>query len=230
MKRLVLGLCARVGRPFLAGVFALLPLVITLAVIAWVAGFLQGFLGPGSVIGSGVRLLGLHFASDATLAYLIGALFVLGAVYGVGVLVEAGARNLIQRLTDAVLSRIPIVGSIYGTSKQLVGMLDKKADDPLKAMKVVFCLFGEGGGAGFLALLVSEERVRIRDRDYQIVIVPTAPVPFGGGLVFVPAEAIQPSGISAEGLISIYVSMGLTAAQFLPATTGARQETQPGGG
>ena len=229
MKRLVQGLFARVGRSFLAGVFALLPLVITLAVIAWVAGFLQGFLGPDSLLGGGLRALGLHFASDAALAYLIGALFVLGAVFAIGVLVEAGARNLIQRLTDAVLSRIPIVGSLYGTSKQLVGMLDKKPDDPLKGMKVVFCLFGEGGGAGFLALLVSEERVRIRDRDYQIVIVPTAPVPFGGGLVFVPAEAIQPSGMSAEGLISIYVSMGLTAAQVLPMTTGARKEARPGG-
>jgi uncharacterized membrane protein len=213
----------------LAGVFALLPLVITLGVIVWVAGFLQGFLGPDSILGSGIRLLGLHFASDATLAYLIGALVVLGGVYAVGVLVEAGARNLIQRLSDAVLSRIPIVGSIYGTSKQLVGMLDKQADDALKGMKVVFCLFGGEGGAGFLALLVSDERVRIRDRDYQIVIVPTAPVPFGGGLVFVPTEAIQPSSMSAEGLISIYVSMGLTAAQFLPVTTGARKEAQSGG-
>jgi uncharacterized membrane protein len=141
-------------------------LVITLGVIIWVAGFLQGFLGPDSILGSGIRLLGLHFASDATLAYLIGALFVLGVVFAVGVLVEAGARSLIQRLTDAILSRIPIVGSIYGTSKQLVGMLDKQADDPLKGMKVVFCLFGAEGGAGFLALLVSEERIRIRDRDY----------------------------------------------------------------
>jgi uncharacterized membrane protein len=72
---------------------------------------------------------------------------------------------------------------------------------------------------------VSEQRVRIRDRDYQMVIVPTAPVPFGGGLVFVPAEAIQPSGVSAEGLISIYVSMGITAGQFLPMTPGGA----PGG-
>jgi uncharacterized membrane protein len=205
-----------------------LPLAITLGVIGWVAGFLQGFLGPDSALGSGLRLLGLHFASDATLAYLIGALLVLGAVFSVGVLVEAGARNLIRRLTDAALSRIPIVGSLYGTSKQLVGMLDKKADDPLRGMQVVFCLFGGAGGAGFLALLVSEQRVRIRERDYQMVIVPTAPVPFGGGLVFVPAEAIQPSGMSAEGLISIYVSMGLTAGQFLPMTPGGRQEAQPG--
>jgi uncharacterized membrane protein len=218
MKWLVQATLRRAGQSFLAGVFALLPVVITVAVIVWVAGFLEGFLGPDSILGSGIRNLGLHFASDATLAYLIGALLVLGAVFVIGVLVEAGARNLFQRLTGALLSRIPIIGSIYGTSQQLVGMLEKKDDANLKGMKVVFCLFGNEGGAGFLALLVSAERFRIRERDYQIVIVPTAPVPFGGGLLFVPVEAIQPAEMSVEGLISIYVSMGISATQFLPTT------------
>jgi uncharacterized membrane protein len=45
--------------------------------------------------------------------------------------------------------------------------------------------------------------------------VPTSPVPVGGGLLFVPAEVVQPTDLSVEGLISIYVSMGITADQFL---------------
>jgi uncharacterized membrane protein len=85
----------------------------------------------------------------------------------------------------------------------------------VKGMRVVFCYFGKETGAGFLALLVSPERYRINSRDYQIVIVPTAPVPVGGGLLFVPAEVVQPTDLSVEGLMSIYVSMGVTASQFL---------------
>jgi uncharacterized membrane protein len=130
---------------------------------------------------------------------------------------------LFHRLTEAILSRIPIVGSIYGTSKQVVAMFEKKEDASLKGMTVVFCLFGGGSGAGFLALLVSPQRFRIHEHDYQIVIIPTAPVPIGGGLLFVPAEAIQPTELSVDGLISIYVSMGVTAAQFLPTTAGGTQ-------
>jgi uncharacterized membrane protein len=220
MRRLIRATFRRAGRCFLAGVFALLPVIITVAVIAWVAGYLAGILGPDSVLGGAIRRLGLHFASDATLAYLIGALLVLGLVFVVGVLVEAGARNLFQRVTEGVLGRIPLVGSVYGTSRQVVAMLEKKDDAKLKGMRVVFCLFGGGGGAAFLALLVSPERFRIHGRDYQIVIVPTAPVPIGGGLLFVPAEAIQSTELSVEGLMSIYVSMGVTAAQFLPPTAG----------
>jgi uncharacterized membrane protein len=220
MRRLIRAALRRAGRCFLAGVFALLPVILTVAVIAWVGGYLAGILGPDSILGGGIRRLGLHFASDATLAYLIGALLVLGLVFVVGVLVEAGARNLFQRLTEGVLGRIPLVGSVYGTSRQVVALLEKKDDANLKGMRVVFCLFGGEGDAAFLALLVSPERFRIRERDYQIVIVPTAPVPIGGGLLFVPAEAIQPADLSVEGLMSIYVSMGVTAPQFLPPAAG----------
>jgi uncharacterized membrane protein len=85
-------------------------------------------------------------------------------------------------------------------------------------MKAVFCFFGGQCGAGVLALLVSPERFRIKGRDYYIVIVPTAPVPVGGGLLFVPAEIVQPADVSVEGLMSIYVSMGVTASQFLSRT------------
>ena len=223
MRKLVRATLVRAGRYFLAGVFALLPLIATVGVIVWVAGFLAKILGPDSILGGGLQRLGLHFATDSTLAYLIGALLVLGLVFVVGVLVEVGARNLFQRLTEAILSRIPIVGSIYGTSKQVVAMFEKKEDANLKGMSVVFCLFGGGGGAGFLALLVSPQRFHIREHDYQIVIIPTAPVPIGGGLLFVPTEAIHPTELSVDGLMSIYVSMGVTAAQFLPTTTGGTQ-------
>jgi uncharacterized membrane protein len=63
----------------------------------------------------------------------------------------------------------------------------------------------------------SSERFRINGRDYHVVIIPTAPVPFGGGLLFMPIEMVRPSSMSVDGLMSIYVSMGLTTGQFLPA-------------
>ena len=104
---------------------------------------------------------------------------------------------------------------MYGTSKQLVGLVDKKQDDNLKGMKAVFCVFG---GTGVLALLVSPQRFSINGKEYYIVVVPTAPVPVGGGLLFVPLESVQPVDLTMEAVVSIYVSMGVTAPQFLPHT------------
>jgi uncharacterized membrane protein len=205
----------RAAQLFLAGVLTILPVAITVAIIAWVAGFVRQFVAPATPVGHLLQSFGLRFVSDDALAYLIGVILVLAVIFAIGVVAEAGARRLIQRLIDAVLQRIPIVGSVYGTSKQIVSMLDQKDAADLKKMQVVFCYFGKEAGAGFLALLVSPERYRINARDYQVIIVPTAPVPIGGGLLFVPAETVQPTDLSVEALMSIYVSMGITASQFL---------------
>ncbi len=210
----------RAARCFLAGIIAILPLAITVAVVTWVGGFIAGLLGPNTVIGQALRGVGFQFAANAAVAYAIGATLVLAGIFVIGVAVEAGAKSWMQRLLDAVLQRIPVVGSVYGTSKQLVGLVDKKRDANLQGMRAVFCFFGGQTGAGVLALLVSPERFRINGREYHIVIVPTAPVPVGGGLLFVPAEIVQPADVSIEAVVSIYVSMGVTAPQFLPQAAG----------
>ncbi len=208
-------------RYFLAGVFAVLPLVITVTVVIWVAGLVGSFLGPDTVIGGSLRRLGLHFASDNTLAYCVGWLFVLAMIFVLGVLVEIGARRFLQGAIDAVASRVPLLGSVYGTAKQLVGMMDKKENADLKGMSVVFCVFGKETGAAFLALLATPERFRLGEIDYHAIIIPSAPVPVGGSLLFVPATSVRPADISVDAFMSIYVSMGVTGPQFLPKSDSA---------
>lgn len=196
--RAILG---RLVRLFLAGVFALLPVVITVGVIVWVADFVRRLVGPDTVVGEFLRGFGLHFVSNDTLAYVLGVALVLAVIFAVGVAAEHGARGLIQRLFDAILRRIPLVGDVYDTSKQVVNMLDQKDNAAMRSMQVVFCYFGKETGAGFLTLLVSSKPYRINSRDYLILLVPTAPVPVGGGLLFVPAEAVQPTDLTVEALI-----------------------------
>ena len=217
MASMVRNLPRRIAQWFLAGVLAILPVAVTVAIIVWVGDIVARYIGPNTPIGDFLQSLGLHFVANDAAAYALGVVIVLAIIFGIGVAVESGARSLFQRLLDIVLQRIPIVGSIYGTSKQIVSLLDQKDTTALQGMKVVFCSFGKESGVGVLALLVSPERFRINGRDYQIIVVPTAPVPIGGGLLFVPAEVVQTTDMSVEGLMSIYVSMGITAGQFLSA-------------
>ena len=51
----------------------------------------------------------------------------------------------------------------------------------------------------------------------MLVIVPSVPMPMSGGLLFVPTDSVRPADISVESLMSIYVSMGTNAPQFLHA-------------
>jgi uncharacterized membrane protein len=203
-------------RCFVAGVFAVLPLVITVAVVIWVAGMLGGLLGPDALLGKLLRKLGLQFATNTTLAYIIGWIVVLAAIFALGVLVEMGAKRFIQGRIDALANRVPLLSGVYGTARQLVGMMDRKEDADLKGMSVVFCVFGKETGAAFLALLPTPERFRVGDVDYHAVIIPSAPVPVGGSLIFVPASSVRPADLSVDAFMSIYVSMGVTGPQFLP--------------
>jgi uncharacterized membrane protein len=89
-------------------------------------------------------------------------------------------------------------------------------------MRPVWCFFGGEGGAAVLALLPTPERILLEGRPYHVVLVPTAPVPFGGGLFFVPIEWIKAAPFGVEGLTSIYVSMGISAPQYFSAAPQAR--------
>jgi uncharacterized membrane protein len=82
----------------------------------------------------------------------------------------------------------------------------QKAD--LGAMSPVWCVFG-GDGAAVLALAPSPQPLQLDGRDYRAVLIPTAPVPIGGALIYVPAEWVRPAEIGVERLSAIYVSMGM---------------------
>ncbi|MGF1581012.1 MAG: DUF502 domain-containing protein [Gemmataceae bacterium] len=200
---------------FVTGALAVLPLVITISVVIWVATFLENFIGPGTPLGTALQELGLKFASDTVLAYFIGWLVVLLLVFGLGVLVSLGAQRIWDRLTNSIIRRIPVVGGLYETAEQLVGMFKKRDASELSGMTVVFCVFGTDHSAGILALMPSPEKYKIDGKEYQVVIVPTAPVPFGGALMFIPVEFVKPADISVDGLMSIYVSMGVTVPQYI---------------
>jgi uncharacterized membrane protein len=204
-------------RTFLEGVITVLPLVITVAVVMWVADFINRFLGPGTILGGLLRKLGLPFSASYSVAYIVGWVIVLAVVFGVGILVEFGARRLIHERLDGIGSRLPMLGGIYGTVRQLVGMMGTKGNQDLKGMSVVFCTFGGANGAAFLALLPTREVFPIGSVDYHAVLVPSAPVPVGGSLIYVPVDAVHPADISVDAFMSIYVSMGVTGSQFLKA-------------
>ncbi len=215
MQKSFNSLLKRLGSYFMGGLLAILPIVLTVAIVIWVAGFVEGFVGPNTFIGRSLEALGLQFVSNRVVANLIGWAIVLGVVFLLGVFVEMGAKRILRGLVDGVLNRIPIVGNVYSTSRQFVDMLDKKDQSELKAMSVVFCTFGTAGGPSVLALMPSPEQFHIDGQDYHVVIIPTAPVPVGGGLIFMPVNSVRQAEISVDALMSIYVSMGVTTPQYI---------------
>jgi uncharacterized membrane protein len=88
-------------------------------------------------------------------------------------------------------------------------------NNALQGMIPVMCYFGGSGGAATPALMPTRELVRLGEDDYHVVMIPTAPVPFGGALMCVRADWVKPAEFSFDDLIGVYVSMGLTAPDCL---------------
>ena len=51
----------------------------------------------------------------------------------------------------------------------------------------------------------------IGGEPYLGILVPSAPVPFGGCLIYVPIKWIKPAEIGIDALMTTYVSMGVSA-------------------
>jgi uncharacterized membrane protein len=217
-------------RIFATGLLAALPLAATIVIFAWAATLLLAWLGPGSLFGQVLKAIGFGVTGSEVIGYLVGVAIVAAAIFGLGLLVEAGLQRGLARLVDALVTRIPLVNTVYGLIRRMVELVSQRgsaADGGLKSMRPVWCHFGGPGGAIALALLSNAEPVLIDGRRCIAVLVPTAPVPIGGGLLWVPEHWVTPAEVGVEALTSIYVSMGVTSSQYLPRATPAQPADRP---
>lgn len=195
---------------WLAGLIVLLPLTLTLMLLTWIVSLLNRFIGPSTAIGRLFAAMGQPFASNTYLAYGLGTVLLIVAIYALGLAVQHGLRKPLDWLTDITLRRIPLFGKLYNLADRFVALLDKKEDADINAMSPVWCIFG-GDGVAVLALMPNPEPVEIDGRPHYAVLVPTAPIPIGGGLLYVPVEWVKPANIGVDAFTSIYVSMGINA-------------------
>src|SRR6201993_5278220 len=202
-------------RTFIAGFLVLLPPAVTIAVIVWVGSLIFAYLGPDSAIGRILLSIGFNFSDSPIVAYALGAVVVVGLIYLLGLAVESRLESRIRSLIDALMQRIPFVGNLYDVSKRFVAIMDRRDQEGLKSMSPVWCFFGGDGGAGVLGLLPMPKPIMIGGERYYVVLVPSAPVPVGGALIYVPAAWVKPAHIGVETLMSIYVSMGVASPQIV---------------
>jgi uncharacterized membrane protein len=213
---------AHLLRLFVTGTLAALPLAATIAVFAWAGSVLVRWLGPASPAGSLLAAVGLGVTGSEVVGYLMGMGLVVLVLVALGALVEAGLQRGLNRLVDGVMRRIPLVRQVYELAQKLVALFTQRDPNAARAMQAVWVRFGGAeGGAVVLALQTAAEVLMVQGRRCVPVLVPTAPVPIGGGLLFVPEDWVSPASLSVEAVTSLYVSMGVTAPQHLPVASAA---------
>lgn len=210
---------------WLTGLLAVLPLVLTLILLGWAVGVVNRFLGPSSLFGRSFTVFGDWFAAHPLLAYVFGTLLVLVLVYVLGLVVQSRLKRPFAALVDKTLRRIPLLGSVYNLAERFVSVIGDRQEADIAAMSPVWCFFG-GDGVAVLGLLPNPEPLAIDGRMYFTVLVPTAPIPVGGGLLYVPVEWVKPAEFGIDTLMSVYLSMGITPPVASRAGTTARPSAE----
>jgi uncharacterized membrane protein len=204
---------AAIRRWLLAGLLVLVPLAVTVWLLNWIIGTLDQTLQilPGDWQPD--RLLGFHIPG-------FGVLLALAIVLSIGAIATNFLGKKLVSWWDALLSRIPIVRSIYSSVKQ-----------------VSDTLFSENGNAFRKALLVQWPRegswtiafqtgmpggdvANHLPGDYLSVYVPTTPNPTGGYFVMLPKADCVELKMSVDEALTYVISMGVvvpgSAANYKP--------------
>lgn len=208
---------------FLTGLFVLLPVLITIGILAWAGEKVKWLLGRESAVGKFLQNLFGQIVDSDTLALVIGYAAILAAIWLIGVLFKSLAKQGIHEAFNKVLGSIPIINKIYKPVAQVVGLLKQDEKNQMASMSVVFCTFGgtpaddnRVPGAQFLGLLASPEKYDLGGAACQLVYIPTSPVPMSGGLIFVPVENIRPMPeMNVDDLMKIYFSLGVLTPQVM---------------
>ncbi len=209
-------------RLFATGLLAALPLAATVGVFAWAINLLLQWLGPRSAFGGLLGGIGLGVTGSEIVGYAVGVGIIIGMILLLGLLVELGLQRGLAGIVEAVVRRIPLVRSVYDLVQRFVSLLSQRDESGARAMQPVWVSFGGRAEPGcvVLAMQTTAEPVLVDGRRCVPVMVPTAPVPVGGGLMFVPEAWVARAELSVEAVTALYVSMGVTAPQHLPSAGG----------
>lgn len=181
---------------FIAGLFVVIPMGITIFILSFLFNFTDGILGSyldqlfSIITGKELHFPGLGIVTGAVVIYLAGLLAtnVLG--------------TQLLKLGDDLMVRIPLVKSIYSSSKQLIKVFREGKSSYRRAVFVDWPRPGVKA-VGF----VTAEVVRNGER-LVVVYIPTMPNPTSGFALFFREEDVFESGMTVEDAVKFVVSGG----------------------
>ncbi|HBA88420.1 MAG TPA: hypothetical protein DCZ75_10670 [Geobacter sp.] len=181
---------------FITGLFVVVPLGITIFILKFLFNFADGILGSyldsllSAILDSEAHIPGLGMVTGFIVIYLSGLLTT--NVMGTRIL----------KWSDQLLSRIPLVKSIYSSSKQLTQVFKEGKTSYRRAV------FVEWPRAGVRAVGFVTAEVERDGEKLVVVYVPTMPNPTSGFALFFRECEVHESGMTVEEAVKFVVSGG----------------------
>lgn len=213
---------------FFAGMVIALPIAVTFGILQFVIERIDKSIVP---------ILPPSLRPETYLNYAVPGFGVIVLLVFLTVL-GAITTNLLGRsvvvMTDRVLSRVPIVRSVYSAFKQIV---DVFANNPTEQFReCVLIEFPREGSwcLGFVAAPARGEVKTLLGEEYIGVFVPTTPNPTSGFIMFVKKEDTISLHMTVEEGAKMILSAGLVVPEHpdvkaaIEAANGTDATTEPG--
>ncbi|MCK6422404.1 MAG: DUF502 domain-containing protein [Aquabacterium sp.] len=196
----------------IAGLLVWMPLAVTLWVLLWLLGVMDGMflwllsisekvlpLGAGDIIEQLRRIPGM------------GVVVMVAALVGTGVFVANIFGQWWLRQWDRLLHRIPIVKSIYSSVKQVSDTLFSSNGNAFR--EAVLVQFPHAGAwtIAFVTGRPSGEVAGHLATEHVSLYVPTTPNPTSGYFLLVPRSSVQPLKMSVDEALKYIISMGVVS-------------------
>ncbi|MEP6826140.1 MAG: DUF502 domain-containing protein [Ramlibacter sp.] len=185
-----------------AGLLVIVPVAITIWVLQWIIGTLDQTLLILPVAWQPDKLIGVHIPGFGVLLTL-GILLVVGAV----------ASNFLgKRLViwgDAIVSRIPVVRSIYSSVKQVSDTLFSETGNAFRTAVLIQWPRPDVWTIGFVTGTPGGDVSNYLLGEYLSVYVPTTPNPTGGYFVMLRKSDCIELKMSVDEALRYVISMGV---------------------
>jgi len=185
----------RIRTFFATGLIVLIPLMATVFFLQILFRFLDGFLEP--ILR---RLIGYYIPG-------LGMITTIAIVFFTGLLATNYFGSRIIRATESLLTRMPLIRGIYGTSKQLVDAFFHPETTPFKHVCMIEY---PRKGVYTVGFVTGEIAAGSKDEsDMVSIFVAATPNPTFGFYVIVPKHEVEYLDMSIEDGLKLVVSGGI---------------------
>ena len=194
----------------IAGLLVWLPLAITIWVLLWLLGLMDGIFSWLLTITQAVLPAGAD-ASIESLRHIPGlsVLVMVAVVLLSGVFVTNIFGQWWMRQWDRLMSRIPIVNAIYSSVKQVSDTLFSSSGNAFREAVLVQYPHAGSWTIAFVTGKPGGEVQSYLGEEHVSLYVPTTPNPTSGFFLMVPRTAVQPLRMSVDEALKYIISMGV---------------------
>ena len=205
----------RFQRLFLTGLLTLLPIWLTWVVVKFVFVLLSDTSRPliGPLLHNlAVGNVAMAWLDDPWVQTAIALLATLGVILLSGVMARRVLGQRLLRWFEALVGRIPLASTIYGSARKLLDILQTQPDGTQRVVLIDFP-HTEMKSVGFVTRILREQGT---GRELAAVYVPTTPNPTSGYLEVVPVEKLTPTDWTVDQAMSFIISGGAVSPDTIP--------------